>query len=838
MADQDPSPIDAIIEDLVPLASRQRGAPLRADDWNQLVDAVRELALIARGRAVATSDALAAGYASVEHEHLGEVGLDWFDGPTRALVEGRSASDFSVRDDITRIDKGVVNLRSDVEGLRGEVNGLRELVLQLRDEVIGGNRDLGKVKLRVEALKDVELGVDRIGRDFAKLDGKLGEVLVLRDKIGDGEGQIDLAGLGQRVGALETMRQQLIGNSQAPDLRALQQDMTKLADRLAGVGPGAPVELGETSKAQLQQLVDAELATTKARLDALDGKAAAHDALLDSQATSLGKLADYDAGLGRISALESSVGGFEGKLGQLDQLDQRTKGFGEQLGALDGKLAGVDKLIDDKLGTLELGGDALAGLGSRLDTLEGGLSKLDGQFAGLGDLGRFADKTALDQLGSSLANLSAASSLSASKLDTLAQSFADAGAGLDDLGTRLGKIEGSTLALGDWRGTVDGKLADLAKLGSASIGENAAALALRIGDLEASQATWNTWRTGTAGRLDALEVDFAAAGESRTLLADQVAGQQTTLAGLGEQLGGLTSNLAGIASWRGGVDGQLETLGSRASELESWKGDANASLSDLGKSLDGLGDLGTRIGALEGAGKSLGEWQSSVDGQLGTLDSKLAEQTKLGDRVGALEGLQLGKLDGRIAGVEGSLAKIDKSIADTKLALDGQAARLTSAEGSLSTLSKDMSTTKSSVKTLSDSLSATSKTLDGITTWRSTVDSKLGLIEGKQSSLSEWQLGIDNKLVGVDQTLGSLSGVTTRLNSLEATSKSLTTWQKQTDLTLGDLQVGVSKANELGGRLDKVDNQLISLSDSNAKLMNAAKLQPAVTPSRLKPLGG
>src|SRR5690606_13514410 len=128
-----------------PLAGKQTGAPLRADDWNVLVGAVGELAKIARARALGTADALAAGYAPAEHAHRGQVGIEWFDAPTRDLVEGRAGAEFTVRDDIRRLDKGVGLLRTDVEGLKSELSSLRELVLQLRDEVIGGNRKLGTV---------------------------------------------------------------------------------------------------------------------------------------------------------------------------------------------------------------------------------------------------------------------------------------------------------------------------------------------------------------------------------------------------------------------------------------------------------------------------------------------------------------------------------------------------------------------------------------------------------------------------------------------------------------------------------------------------------------------
>lgn len=776
MGEPDLSHLDAILAGLDPLASKQRGAPLRADDWNVVVDALRELTRITRARAGQSADALAANYAPIDHEHLGAVGLAWFDGPTRALVEGRgnNQAEFTVRDDLARLDKGVTGLRGEVGELRTELRGLRELVLQVRDEVLGGGRKLGKLELRVEALKDLELGVDRIGRDFAKLDGRLGEVLSLRDQIGEGEGKVDLAALGQRVGALELLRERLVGASPPPDLRVIQQDLVKLADQLAELGPGAPVELSDAGRAQLEALLDAELGATKTRLDALETKTAASESLLDQHATTLAGLPDYDAKLARIDQLE----------GQLDALGQHDEALTSSLGGLDAKLAGLDALLDSKLDSkldsrlagLELGGvdaELVAGLGARLDQLD---ASVEQRFASLGDLdARFASVAALAELGGSLTRLDDQARDRASVLDTLAGSVAEIGAGFDDLGSRLGTLEGGALTLGNWRTSVDGQLSALAQLGS---GESEAALVLRVGDLEAGLATWNTWRTGASARLDTLEVGAVAANEARTSLAADLAGQAERLTKLDD-----------------------------------------------------------RVGTLADASKTLGEWQLGVEGQLGTLASRVDEQTKLADRVGALEGLGLAGLGTRVTTVEGSLGGLDKTLSTTKTTLEGQGARLSAVEGSITTLDKQLATTSDSVATLSDSLALTTKTLDTLSTWKLGVDSQLGQLDGQTASLSEWQRTADKRLTTIDQSLGSLATLGTRVTSLESATKSLTSWQKQTDVAIGDLQIGAAKTTEIIKRVDTLDTQMLSLSDSNAKLLAAAKAQPIVQPTRLKPLG-
>ena len=242
MPEQELSPADATLARLARLTAMRPGAPLRADDWNALVDAVRALAEQARARALASDGALAAGYAPAEHEHPGVVDLEWFDPSTRALLEGRGGPDsstgsrpeFTVRDDLQRLDRNVADLRGGLDDVRRDLAGLRELVVQLRDEVIGGGRDLGKLKLRIDALREVEVGVGRIGRDFERLGGRLDEVLTLRERLGE----VDPAGLERRLVDLEKLRGQLVGESAVPDLRVLQQDIVRLSDRVSGIGTG------------------------------------------------------------------------------------------------------------------------------------------------------------------------------------------------------------------------------------------------------------------------------------------------------------------------------------------------------------------------------------------------------------------------------------------------------------------------------------------------------------------------------------------------------------------------------------------------------------------------
>lgn len=678
MADQDPSRVDAIIEQLVPLAGKQTGAPLRADDWNVLVGAVGELAKIARARALGTADALAAGYAPAEHAHRGQVGIEWFDAPTRDLVEGRAGAEFTVRDDIRRLDKGVGLLRTDVEGLKSELSSLRELVLQLRDEVIGGNRKLGTVEQRVEALKDLELGVERIGRDFGKLGGRLDEVLLLRDKIGDGEGQVDLGGLDERVAELEKMRAQLIGNSPVPDLRAIQQELIQLNDRVDVIKP--PIEKGEFDQALLEQLIDTELGPTRERLDTLE----ANSTRIDEH---LGQLDGKFDALPELDGFDARLDGFDTRLGQLDA---RATGFESQLAGVDGRfaafderLAGVDGLITDKLTAglagLELGADpeALAGLDERLGALETGLADVDGRLSGLGE--NVATRVELEQLAGRVSVLDE----SAARVDALEQSFAEAGAGLDDLGARLRTLETNSVAdkgsLADWRNVVDGKLGTLDQLAA---GTNT--LGQRVDTLDATVGTWSSWRTSANARIDSLEVGVSTAGEARTVLANQIAGHTTQLGNIGTQLSSQAASIQQLSSWRGSVDAQLGSQATRLSAAESSLATLDRELSTTSNTVRALGES---LASTSKTVDALSNWRTGVDEQLSLLDRNNAELVEW--RVG-----------------------VDKRLGDVSRSLDalpGINQRLNTVEASTTTLNNWRKQTDAAISSLQVNVAKTSE---------------------------------------------------------------------------------------------------------------------------------
>ena len=104
--------LDEIVKGAEAASGKGAGQPLRAAEWNALADAIARLARLAAAREKNETDALATTYARIDHQHLGAVGLTWFDAPTRALVEGRSgAADVAARlNDLARDTKGCATI--------------------------------------------------------------------------------------------------------------------------------------------------------------------------------------------------------------------------------------------------------------------------------------------------------------------------------------------------------------------------------------------------------------------------------------------------------------------------------------------------------------------------------------------------------------------------------------------------------------------------------------------------------------------------------------------------------------------------------------------------------
>src|SRR5688572_13848139 len=143
--------LSSLIDGLAPLGVMTPGRPLRATEWNSLVDALRTMARLAVSRERTTDDFLDDRYARVDHDHVGQANLEWFEPATRKLLDeglngavDQRASLKAARDEIAQLRASVDLLRKEIEAMRGDFDGLR-------DSDSSRLRDIDRVTKRVDS---------------------------------------------------------------------------------------------------------------------------------------------------------------------------------------------------------------------------------------------------------------------------------------------------------------------------------------------------------------------------------------------------------------------------------------------------------------------------------------------------------------------------------------------------------------------------------------------------------------------------------------------------------------------------------------------------------------
>lgn len=276
--------LEALVARLAPLAQRQRGELITADDWNTLVGALIEI-----GRAAVTAgqpDEVAA------HEHNDQVAIGWLDPRLRTLITGGGVKDpavqtefIKIRRDLTQLVGRVDRVGTDLDSSRSRIDefATRDLVREatltrLDRKVLGaaeGRGDIADLRgtlrtLQNEVGRAVEVGtrLEANGQpiDIPGLVERVGAVEALRDRLTQPNGEL------LDAGALEVRLLELQGSVVSPedlkqaieqvrgDIRPGGPDLDALLDSARLAGRGAAVGAVETLGSELRSSVTARFA--------------------------------------------------------------------------------------------------------------------------------------------------------------------------------------------------------------------------------------------------------------------------------------------------------------------------------------------------------------------------------------------------------------------------------------------------------------------------------------------------------------------------------------------------------------------------------------------------
>src|SRR6185295_4701677 len=108
--------IATLVDKLTPVAQKQRGMRIEADDWNTLVDVALGILQLDRLQEQRTGNLLEERFAAKDHTHLGEVSIAWLDADLQSRLGGASAT-VSARQALADMDQKVRALSAEVSRL-------------------------------------------------------------------------------------------------------------------------------------------------------------------------------------------------------------------------------------------------------------------------------------------------------------------------------------------------------------------------------------------------------------------------------------------------------------------------------------------------------------------------------------------------------------------------------------------------------------------------------------------------------------------------------------------------------------------------------------------------
>lgn len=383
--------LEALVARLTPLAARQRGQLITAEDWNTLVGALIEV-----GRATVTASQPEAVPA---HEHNDQVDIGWLDPQLRTLITGGGVKDPAVETEFIKIRRDLTQLLGWVDRVGTGVDSSRARLDELATRDLVREATLTRLDRKVLGAADGRGDIADLRGTLRTLQNEVGRAVEVGTRLEANGQPIDIPGLVERVGAVEALRDRLTrpdgelldaaalearllelqGSVVSPE--ELKQAIQEVRDDIRPGGPGGP---------DLNQLLDA------ARLAGRDAAAAAVDTLgTELRSSVAARFADLGP------AISAEVANATGTLG--DDLREATRrqvaeairaqdtAVRADLGALiEARFGATSQLIDERFARMETIvsrqvaravdsslADALGSVDRRLEELRAGLGELD-----------------------------------------------------------------------------------------------------------------------------------------------------------------------------------------------------------------------------------------------------------------------------------------------------------------------------------------------------------------------------------------------------------------------------------------------------------------------------
>lgn len=276
--------IASLVEKLDPVANKQRGMRIEADEWNVLIDVLRGILQIDRTQEDSAQTSLEQRFATVDHLHLGQVGITWLDADLQSQLGGQQGQgSVLMRTALGETAQKISSLGTEVARLSSLAETHQLFIDRASVDAADRSKTLQQFDARFAGVENLRTLVSTVSNDVNGLRGNVDTVLELRKSLSDGAGNaIDVVQLKTQIGDLQTLRENLKGvDGNLVRLRDIEVRLNEIGD-VTGVGTAGGLDLRiATATDQLRQQLNA-------RQDQRD--AALQQALTDGINTSEGRL--------------------------------------------------------------------------------------------------------------------------------------------------------------------------------------------------------------------------------------------------------------------------------------------------------------------------------------------------------------------------------------------------------------------------------------------------------------------------------------------------------------------------------------------------------------------
>jgi hypothetical protein len=294
--------ISSLTDRLGPIAKKQRGMRIEAEEWNALVEVLLGILVVDRAQEESTQVALEQRFALKDHEHLGEISLTWLDADLQTRLGGQQAP-VSTRTLLAEMEQKVQSLGAEVARLTSLTELQQKLIDRFTVDQADRSLTLKQFETRFSGLENLRTLVSTVASDVDGIRGNVGTLLELRKSLSDAQGNpIDVGKLRTELGDLQGLRENLKGvDGELLRLRDIETKLKEVSDAAGLGGGGLDKRLADISSEMEGRLHN--------RIDERDS---ALKSVLQEQTTvtETRMRAELDAGLAaRGQALDQSLAG-------------------------------------------------------------------------------------------------------------------------------------------------------------------------------------------------------------------------------------------------------------------------------------------------------------------------------------------------------------------------------------------------------------------------------------------------------------------------------------------------------------------------------------------------